>query len=296
MKRARLLAVDLDRTLLPNGASEEDTAARPLLAALVADRGLTLAYVTGRRLELVEAALAEYALPRPDHVLADVGTSLYAPDGVGWALSRAWADRLAQDWGGRGARELAPLFAGEAELSLQEPEAQGAFKLSFFTPVATDAQALISRMQATLAQHGLRAAVVHSVDEAAAVGLVDVLPACGTKLQGLEFLMDLRRLTAEDIVFCGDSGNDLEVLVSALPAVLVANADEELRARVLEGAKRAGLSHRLYTARGGLLGMNGNYAAGILEGWVHFHPEDEARLVELERALPARAGRSGGGA
>jgi len=30
--------------------------------------------------------------------------------------------------------------------------------------------------------------------------------------------------------------------------------------------------------------MNGNYAAGILEGWVHFHPEDAERLAVLARA------------
>jgi hypothetical protein len=33
----------------------------------------------------------------------------------------------------------------------------------------------------------------------------------------------------------------------------------------------------LYLARGGLLEMNGNYSAGILEGVAHYHPE----LLEL---------------
>jgi hypothetical protein len=34
----------------------------------------------------------------------------------------------------------------------------------------------------------------------------------------------------------------------------------------------AGYSARLYIARGGFRGMNGNYSAGILEGIAHYHP------------------------
>ncbi len=287
----RLLATDLDRTLLPNGAAAEDPAARPLLAALAAERGWILAYVTGRRLELVEAAIEEYALPRPDHVLADVGSSLYEADGAGWRLSAAWAQRLAEDWAGKRSADLAPLFAAERELELQEPAAQGEFKLSFFTPLEVDAVGLLGRMRATLSGAGLRASVVHSVDEAAGRGLVDVLPARSTKLGALEFLMAARGLEPAQVVFAGDSGNDAEVLVSRIPAVLVGNADDALRERVLRGAAERGAASALYAARGGLLGMNGNYAAGILEGWVHFHPEDLEPLTALHRVrCGARSG------
>jgi HAD superfamily hydrolase (TIGR01484 family) len=288
----RLLATDLDRTLLPNGPEEESPGARPLLAALAAELELQLAYVTGRRLELVEAAIEEYDLPRPHFVLADVGTSLYAPRGAGWELSPAWTARLAEDWDGRTARDLAPLLAGlaaGAQLELQEPAAQGEFKLSFYTPLEVDAEALVHRVRAALAGAGLRAAVVHSVDAAARTGLLDVLPACSAKLRALEHLMAARGVARREVVFAGDSGNDLEVLVSPIPAVLVANADEDLRARALREAADAGFRERLYAARGGLFGMNGNYAAGILEGWVHFHPEDTGRLAALAGA------RAGGG-
>ena len=58
-----------------------------------------------------------------------------------------------------------------------------------------------------------------------------------------------------------------------LPAVLVANADAEVEAKARRMAAADGNSERLYVARGGLLGMNGNYASGILEGLVHFLPE-----------------------
>jgi hypothetical protein len=43
------------------------------------------------------------------------------------------------------------------------------------------------------------------------------------------------------------------------------------------------MTNRLYLPRGNYLGMNGNYAAGVLEGLVHFIPETGgmmARAVE----------------
>jgi len=280
----RLLATDLDRTLIPNGPEEESPGARALLARLVAERGLLLAYVTGRRLELVERAVREYGLPRPDLVLADVGSSLYEARGTEWAASAAWAAHLAADWGGRRSSDLAPLFAEESALRSQEPAAQGEFKLSFHTPLDVDAEALLARMRDVLAAAGLAASVVHSVDRAAGVGLVDVLPARSTKLGALQFAMAERGLGNDEVMFAGDSGNDLELLVGPVPAVLVANAEPDLRARVLRAATEAGLADRLHAARGGLCGMNGNYAAGILEGWVHFHPEDAERLAVLARA------------
>ena len=42
-------------------------------------------------------------------------------------------------------------------------------------------------------------------------------------------------------------------------------------------AEAFGNSEALYLAKGGFLGMNGNYSAGILEGVAHYHP----KMVEL---------------
>jgi hypothetical protein len=75
------------------------------------------------------------------------------------------------------------------------------------------------------------------------------------------------------LVYAGDSGNDLPVLTSGLQAVLVANAIPEVREQALNEVRKRGCPEKLYLAHGGFLGMNGNYAAGILEGLAHFLPE-----------------------
>ena len=57
-----------------------------------------------------------------------------------------------------------------------------------------------------------------------------------------------------------------------LPAVLVANAQPQVRDLAVKLAREGGHAAQLYIAQGGFHGMNGNYAAGILEGVAHFHP------------------------
>jgi hydroxymethylpyrimidine pyrophosphatase-like HAD family hydrolase len=76
--RRLLLCTDLDRTLLPNGFEPESPDSRDLFARLVAAKGITLAYVSGRDQALVDAAIADYKLPQPDFAITDVGTRIAA--------------------------------------------------------------------------------------------------------------------------------------------------------------------------------------------------------------------------
>ena len=81
-------------------------------------------------------------------------------------------------------------------------------------------------------------------------------------------------------VFAGDSGNDLAVLTSHIKSVLVGNACSRVREDSLQQALNMGEANALYFAKGGFLGMNGNYSAGILEGVAHYIPEIESLLDE----------------
>ncbi|MBU4499263.1 MAG: HAD-IIB family hydrolase [Gammaproteobacteria bacterium] len=263
-----LLATDLDRTLLPNGAQPESPLARQRFRRLAARPEVRLVYVTGRHRELVEAAIAEYELPRPDFVIADVGTSLYQLDAGDWRQVQDWEQTIARDWGGRSHAELAAMMGEVPGLRLQERAKQGACKLSYYAAPLTDPSELLRRVRQRLEAGGARINLVWSVDETTDTGLLDVLPASASKHHALEFLRARLDIPLDRTVFAGDSGNDMEVLVSDIPSVLVANAQQSLKAEAAAQADAA----RLYLARGGLFGMNGNYSAGILEGVVHFIP------------------------
>lgn len=268
-----LLCTDLDRTLIPNGREPESTGARERFRRFVAEQGVTLAYVSGRHRALVELAIRDYALPLPDYVIGDVGTSLYRVRDGSWSRVSDWEEIIGADWAGLDRSGLAAVFEDLSDLRLQEPEKQGRYKLSYYAPADLDPGPLLDRMRVRLAATQARASLVWSIDEAAEVGLLDVLPEGATKYHAVVFLMGLTGHDESSTLFAGDSGNDLEVLASRIPSVLVANGHPAVRTEALRLSEERGCQDRLYHAVGGWGGMNGNYSAGILEGVAHFHPE-----------------------
>ncbi len=273
MNTSLLICTDLDRTLIPNGPQPESPDARRLFATLVARGEVSLAYVSGRHRALVQQAMADYQLPLPDFVIGDVGTSLYRVEtDAEWSPRPEWEAHIGADWAGASVEDLKGLLAGISHLRLQEPAKQGRFKLSFYAASDADQSGLVEEVRGRISAQGMRASLIWSVDEAVDVGLLDVLPERATKYHAIEFLIEQEGFGIEQVVFSGDSGNDLEPLTSPLPAVLVANAHPAVREEALRVVHERGLADRLYCAEGGFLGMNGNYAAGILEGVAHYQP------------------------
>jgi HAD superfamily hydrolase (TIGR01484 family) len=273
VKPSLLICSDLDRTLLPNGSQPESAGVREVFARLVSRPEIDLAYVSGRDLQLVLGAMKTFGLPEPRFIIGDVGTSIYESAPTGWSASIPWQKAILEDWCGRRPERLMERLDSIAGLTLQEHAKQGAAKISFYTEAAADRSQLEVYIRKSLEPMGLRYRLVWSMDEVEQRGLLDILPASAGKLHAIEFLIDSRQSAGNRVVFAGDSGNDLEVLVSGLPSVLVANADEELRSLAVTMAAQQEHGDTLYLARGGFLGTNGNYSAGILEGVAHFFPE-----------------------
>ena len=271
--RQILLCTDLDRTVLPNGAEPESPGARRVFRAIAARPEVTLCYVTGRHRELIEAAIEEYDIPAPDYAIGDVGTSIYEISEGRWKKWDAWDHQIAQDWNGRSREDLEALLGGITELKPQEPSKQNDYKLSYYLPIGANRDSALENAQVLLKEQGVRASLIWSIDDEINVGLLDVLPERATKLHAIEFLMREKGFPGERTVFAGDSGNDLPALTSGLQAVLVRNARDDVREAAIRLSAEAGNRAKLYLARGGWMGMNGNYAAGVIEGLAHFIPE-----------------------
>jgi sucrose-6F-phosphate phosphohydrolase len=272
-----LLCTDLDRTLLPNGAQPESPLARRRFQALASHPDIKLVYVTGRDRQRVARAIINYRLPNPDFVISDVGTNIYDLRQGTWQIWPQWQQEIAPDWDGFDHQRLSRLLSSFNHLRLQEVSKQNTFKLSYYVPLHVDRNALIEQLSNCLQDHQVNASLIWSVDEPAGIGLLDVLPKRATKLHAVEFLQASLAMPLTKTLFAGDSGNDLPVLASPIPAVLVANAMPSVAHEAVAAAVAAGHREALYLARGGLLEMNGNYSAGILEGVAHYHPE----LLEL---------------
>lgn len=273
MSNKLLICTDLDRTLIPNGPQAESPGARRLFAELVGQAEVSLAYVSGRDRKLVEKAIGNYSLPLPDYVITDVGTMIYEITADNeWNQFAAWEEMIASDWAGFSHDELKSMLSAVSGLRLQEYSKQNRFKLSYYVPMQADSVQMTRDIERCLRDAGIRARLIWSVDEPNEIGLLDVLPEQASKYHAIRMLIRSHGFDLSNTVFAGDSGNDIEVLTSPIPSVLVANSAPEVRAQARETADRAGNGDALYMARGDFFGMNGNYSAGILEGVHHFQP------------------------
>ena len=267
-----LICTDLDRTLIPNGHAPESPGARPLLRQLATRNDVYLVYVSGRDKVLLEKAIREWDLPLPDYAIGDVGTSLYAVESGQWQQMEAWKNRIGQDWGNYQRDDIAGWLARLDALTLQEHSKQNDLKLSYYAPADTPVTPLFDEIRGILGIHPIRYNAIWSIDEVNNIGLLDILPRRANKLEAIRFLIHAQNFNPASTVFSGDSGNDLEVLTSDIQATLVNNASDEIKQQAQQMAEENGYANQLYIARGGFLGMNGNYAAGILEGIAHYIP------------------------
>lgn len=281
LRPALLLCTDMDRTLLPNGDAPESPAAIQHLKNLVSHKDIMLAYVTGRDRELVQQAIDSYGIPIPNYVIGDVGTSIYTIDDQGWRQWDDWHEEIAYSWRGLSHDALHHCLADISSLRLQEDSKQNKFKLSYYAAGSIDANALQNTVRERLQNLDLDCSIIWSIDESRDQGLLDILPAAASKYHAIDYLLRQTGCGLDNTLFAGDSGNDIDVLSSPLRAVLVANATNEVRQQAEMLARQRGLLDALYLAHGGLLGMNGNYAAGILEGVVHYYPELMHRILEV---------------
>lgn len=273
MKNNILLCSDMDRTILPNGDQDESSQVRSVLRLLVERPEIQLAYVSGRDKQLIQKAIEKYDLPIPNYAIGDVGTTIYELIGSNWNPWGDWFDEIAKDWNELDREDLSVFLKEFDDLTLQEPEKQNRFKLSYYTDESVDSRQLVDQIKQQLSSKKLRCRVIWSVDEQRGLGLVDVLPQRASKLHAIRYLMDQKGYLKSRVVFCGDSGNDLDVLTSDIQAVLVKNASDEVRREALESVVKNGRAETLYVALGNFMGMNGNYTAGVLEGLAHFEPD-----------------------
>lgn len=272
-KDSILLCTDLDRTLLPNGEQPESPNARIFFQQLVNQPEVKLAYVSGRDKNLLLEAIAEYDLPVPDYAIADVGSSIFFIENNQWQLSSAWHTEIGRDWNGKNHKELQQLLADIPDLQLQEAEKQNTYKLSYYSKTSINTDKLCNNISHIFQEQQIAASIIWSIDETSNTGLLDILPASANKLHAINFLISQENFEFGRCVFAGDSGNDLAVLASPLNAILVKNATNDVKQQALAQAKTNQTEQCLYFAKGGFLDMNGNYAAGILEGVAEYFPE-----------------------
>jgi len=263
----KILATDLDRTLLPNGSWEADAEAIGLFNRLTEQQGVLVVYVTGRNLALTENAIKRYGVRHPDVLCGDVGTSIRKYENGEWKFDDGWIAHVSHAsprWDAAAIRDAVSDIAGMRE---QEAEHLNRFKQSYYVEH--------NRNDAVLKQVDERVkgkfdeVIIYSFDSQDGKGLLDFLPASATKQTALEYVAKEFGAAKEDVVFCGDSGNDIFPLTAGFRGVLVRNADDQL----VDNVKRAMNEIpelKIYFAKGGFRGLNGYYTSGVIEGAYYY--------------------------
>lgn len=263
----------MDRTIIPNGRHTDHPDALDRFRALCSIEGVTLAYVTGRHIELVQQAITDYDLPYPEYALTDVGTKIYHRVKDMWQEMPQWQDEIAQDWNNIPPGQLHEALKYIPHLSLQEHEKQSDFKLSYYLPQTADHEEILAQVEKELRQLGVQASLVFSIDEPEQVALLDILPQNATKLHAIQFLQQRLGYDVHNTLFAGDSGNDLPVLGGPIRSILVANAEADIKREARKNAEINGYPERFYIANDETSPLGGNYSAGVLQGVLFFIPE-----------------------
>lgn len=262
---AYLLATDLDGTVIPPEWNEEREREIAVFAELVAARqDLLLAYVTGRHLGSAVEGVRRSKLPQPAVFACDVGTSMYRRSAAGECVAdESYSQEMQRAFGNHEGGDILAALTDIRSLHPQESAKQTRYKVSFYLEPSTDHHAALDEMRGRLAAIGAANNLIHSVDPATGTGLVDVLPAGVSKASAVSYLQRSLALPDDAVVYAGDSGNDLDALVSGVNAVVVGNAPATVRVEVERRAAAAGKPTRVYLAEQ-------PYAAGVVEGCRHF--------------------------
>ncbi|MFP4424605.1 MAG: HAD-IIB family hydrolase [Candidatus Woesearchaeota archaeon] len=210
--------------------------------------------------------MEEFNTPSPTYIIAEVGTRIYDKE---YKEDTDWIGYIENNTEKWDINSFKYALSGIEGLRLQEEDKQNRFKLSYYIDDLDEAQNLVSGVKGKIHNICEQANIIYSIDEAHGVGLIDILPQCVDKQNALEFLRKKLSLPKEHVIYCGDSGNDLQPLTAGYKAILVRNAIDEVREEVSRIAEEKQIPCNIYFAKG-TDEFNGYYVSGIIEGLIHF--------------------------
>lgn len=266
-----VVATDMDRTLLPNGKQKHDGSMK-IFRKIMDQEKLLLIFVTGRRLKLLKEAVTKYKTPLPSYAVCDVGTTIYIIKGRRYFQDKGYRKIILSTTPHWNVEKFKSVLNSIKELKLQEKATQNEFKLSYYLYDIKIADKIVKETANKIRKICSDACIVYSVDETTKTGLLDILPKKATKVGALEYLRKKLKLRKTQIIYCGDSGNDIMPLTFGYKSILVRNAIPEVRASVERIKKDKGVSY-LYIARG-YKKLNGYYVSGVIEGLIKFRVID----------------------
>lgn len=268
-----LLCSDFDGTLIPDGDMEVSPIAYQIFRSLLENFPITLAIITGRRPQSALDTITAMNLPLPRFLVGDVGSTMLVQEDKVWIRNTDWDKTISIDWANSRSEDILARLKTIPGLTPQENIYQTPTKVSFYGDLDADGALMVNRVRTILLELRVRSQVLWSRDPLRNVAYLDVLPQSAGKLGAMRFIQARFGFLEDRTIYCGDAGNDLDALASGVRAVVPQNAYPEVVQEVLRILQKRKLPHKLYRARGGFLGLQGNALEGVLEGITHHFPE-----------------------
>lgn len=192
---------------------------------------------TGRTVDSVVSYLKKNGIPHPDVIISSVGAEIY----YGPALhpGRGWTSHISAKWN---RDKIVTLLKQLDFIEYQEEETQRKHKISYYMTPQKDQLANIHNL---LLKNKCQYHLIYSHNK-----YLDILPYRASKGKAIRYLSYKWEIPLKNMLVCGDSGNDEEMLRGEPLAVVVGNYSPEMEK--LKGARH------VYFAKE-------SYAAGILE-------------------------------
>ncbi|MFP4473952.1 MAG: HAD-IIB family hydrolase [Desulfatibacillaceae bacterium] len=204
---------------------------------------------TGRTLDsALEVCETNDILP-VDVIIASVGTEIHYKDGT--VPDKGWRTHISKRWNRKRIKEVLDRLDF---LEYQEDEKQRDFKVSYYM---TDGGERIPEIHDALVKAKCHYNLVYSDNE-----YLDILPIRASKGKALRYLSYKWGLPLDGIVVCGDSGNDIGMLIGSTLGIIVGNHSTEMEQ--LRGKRR------VYFAQA-------SNSEGVLEGLEYYRFWERAR-------------------
>ncbi|GGK20069.1 hypothetical protein GCM10007962_12730 [Yeosuana aromativorans] len=255
----KLLSFDIDNTLIDFHTLKSNFT--KIWKKYKPKNDVLLTYNTGRLIDDVLHLVDTGVLPKPDYVIAGVGTLIY--DFKKKSVVKEFNEILDDGWDLEAVEDIIKNI--DHPISEQPIKFQHSYKRSYYFHDASPE--LIDSIEEDFAKADMHVNIVYSGDK-----FLDVLPKWANKGNALQWLLKKLELRASDTLVAGDSGNDTAMFgLEFVKGIVVANAHEELYK---------------YTKYRQVYHSEKEKGDGIIEGLIYFNvlPEDAMVSCEETRA------------
>jgi len=229
-----MICTDMDGTFIGSDDSMYE------LLDIIDRNNILLVFGTGRHLPSVMKFIDEERIRKPDACICLVGTEVYFVEKGEFVMDNHWGKIISEGWH---REKIVELLHDIKELVWQDEEWQTKFKISYF--LRENQQEVLKEITSRMEKAEVGAKVIYSCDE-----FLDFLPVKSSKAGAVRYVIKRFGVKKEDVIVCGDSGNDLELFKAGFKGIIVGNAHAELKNYKGKNAYHA----------------TREYSAGIIEG------------------------------